>query len=282
MTRGDEAYRFGYEPEELTRLRDQHRVWAEDNARFLVRAGFGPGDTVVDLGCGPGLTTLDLARVVGQTGRVIAVDRDGEQSLPLLRERIEAAGLSNVVTRIAELEDFDLPAGSVDGIYGRWVLMYLAESEALSLVRRAAGWLRPGGACALTEICNYRHMHVQPACACLPAIADALQRSVADGTGANPEIGNVLPGVLVEAGLDLELNVVTKAVRATTPDWSWPDTLFRDHLPALVEDGYLDRDDLDAFVLEWESLSRDPGAVFFASPMLEMIGRLRAVEVDHR
>ena len=76
----------------MERLGDQHRVWAEDNRRLLTRAGFGDGATLLELGCGPGYTTLDLARVVGPSGRVIAVDRDGERSLPLLEERAKAAG----------------------------------------------------------------------------------------------------------------------------------------------------------------------------------------------
>lgn len=32
------------------------------------------GDTVVDIGCGPGYFTIDMAKLVGQEGRVIAVD----------------------------------------------------------------------------------------------------------------------------------------------------------------------------------------------------------------
>ncbi len=34
-----DTYRFGYSREELERLGDQHRVWAEENQRFLARAG---------------------------------------------------------------------------------------------------------------------------------------------------------------------------------------------------------------------------------------------------
>ena len=75
---GGQWYPFGYGDEELQRLREQHRVWQEENQRLLNRAGFGQGNTLVDLGCGPGFTTLDLARRVGPMGRIIAVDRDGE------------------------------------------------------------------------------------------------------------------------------------------------------------------------------------------------------------
>ena len=62
-------------------------------------------------------------------------------------------------------------------------------------------------------------------------------------------------------------------VRATTAEWSWPDVLFRDHLPTLVENGYLTREVLDAFFAEWEERTRDRKALFFASPMMEVVGR---------
>lgn len=37
-----------------------------------------PGDTVVDLGCGGGFLAVELARMVGESGRVIAVDLQDE------------------------------------------------------------------------------------------------------------------------------------------------------------------------------------------------------------
>ena len=272
-TNDTSEYPFGYSPDEMERMGNQHRVWAEDNRRFLARAGFPEGGTLVDLGCGPGYSTLDLARVVGPKGRILAVDRDGEHSLPLLKERAEAAGLSNIETVAAGLESFDLPEGSVDGVYGRWVLMYLPESAAEALTARIARWLRPGGACALAELCNYRHIHVHPPSAHMPAIAEAFIRAVAGDRGCNAEIGNRLPGLLGGAGLRVELNVVMKAVRATTPEWHWPDDLLRAHLPGLVDEGHLTQEVLDAFLADWEDRSREPGAVFFSSPMMEMVGR---------
>jgi SAM-dependent methyltransferase len=269
----NDEYRFGYSREEMERLEFQHRVWAEENRRFVARTGFGEGATVVDLGCGPGFTTLDLARVVGPEGRVIAVDRDGERSLPLLEERAAVRGLSNIETRAIELESFDLPDASVDGVYGRWVLMYLPESAVETLVTRVAKWLRPGAACALAELCNFRHIHIHPPSAHLPAVAEALMRAVTGNRSCNPEIGNALPGLLDRAGLDVTINVVTKAVRATTPEWSWPDALFREHVPGLVEEGYLSGETRDAFFADWDKRSREPGAVFFGSPMMEVVGR---------
>jgi len=269
----DQRYPFGYGDEELQRLGEQHRVWQDENQRLLSRAGFHEGDTLVDLGCGPGFTTLDLARRVGPTGRIIAVDRDGERSIPRLREATEAAGFENVEARVADLERFDLPPGSVDGVYGRWVLMYLPDGEARALATRVAKWLRPGGACALAEFCNYRHIGIYPPIEHFGLVVEALMRGAAGERGGNPEIGCVLPGLLDEAGLDVELAVATKAIRTGTVEWRWPDTLFRQILPMLVDKGYLAGEIQDDFIAEWEERSRDPSTVFFSSPVLEVVGR---------
>lgn len=272
-TNETDEYRFGYTDEEIERLRYQHQVWAKENQLFISRAGFSPGETLVDLGCGPGYTTLDLAQIVGPAGKVIAVDRDGEHSLPLLKAQAEAAGLFNIETRAVNLETFDLQEESVDGVYGRWVLMYLPEATVELLIDRIAKWLRPGGVCALTELCNFRHIHIHPKSKYLPAIAEALIQAVTGEHGCNPEIGNDLPGLFHSAGLDVEINVTVKAVRATTQEWLWPDALFRNHLPALVKEGYLAHSVFEAFLSEWEARSKEPDAIFYGSPMMEVVGR---------
>jgi SAM-dependent methyltransferase len=267
------SYPFGYGPAELRRLGIQHRAWEADNRRLLARAGFREGDTLVDLGCGPGFTTLDLARIAGPTGRVIGVDRDGARSIPEMLRRAERAGPENIEARVADLADFDLPIESVDGVYGRWVLMYVPEREVEALVARLAGWLRPGGSCALAEFCNFSNIHIHPPTEFLPPVADALRRAAAGDHGSNPEVGGALPGLLAAAGLQVERRVVTKAIRATTPDWSWPDTLFRQILPPLVDQGVLAGEVLARFLAEWSDRSANPAAVFFSSPVMEAVGR---------
>jgi hypothetical protein len=49
-------------------------------------------------------------------------------------------------------------------------------------------------------------------------------------------------------------------------EWRWPDTFFREHLPGLVDKGYLTRGVLDAFFVDWDERSLEPDAVFFGSP----------------
>jgi len=50
------------------------------------------GQTVLDLGCGPGYFSVGMARMVGEEGRVIAVDLQAGM-LELVRRKAERAGL---------------------------------------------------------------------------------------------------------------------------------------------------------------------------------------------
>ena len=74
------------------------------------------GEIVLDLGCGMGYFSIPMARLVGETGKVIAVDLQA-QMLAGLRRRAEMTGLSERVTThqcdqdrigITEIVDFAL------------------------------------------------------------------------------------------------------------------------------------------------------------------------------
>ena len=53
-----------------------------------------PGMTVMDVGCGMGLFSIAMAKIVGDQGRVIAVDLQ-QQMLDTLRRRAERAGVGD-------------------------------------------------------------------------------------------------------------------------------------------------------------------------------------------
>jgi ubiquinone/menaquinone biosynthesis C-methylase UbiE len=60
----------------------------------LVERFIRQGNIVLDIGCGPGLFTRAIARKVGDTGQVIAVDiQDG--MLEILKEKAQKEGLIN-------------------------------------------------------------------------------------------------------------------------------------------------------------------------------------------
>lgn len=75
--------------------------------------GLRGGETVADIGAGTGYFSLRLARAVGPSGRVLAVDIDPEM-LEFVAERARRKGLSQVETVQAGEDDPRLPEGAVD------------------------------------------------------------------------------------------------------------------------------------------------------------------------
>ena len=63
---------------------------------MIVRRFIREGDTVIDIGCGPGFFSCPMARMVGETGRVIAVDLQ-EEMLGMLKKKAEEEGLSSAI-----------------------------------------------------------------------------------------------------------------------------------------------------------------------------------------
>jgi ubiquinone/menaquinone biosynthesis C-methylase UbiE len=63
------------------------------NPERILTGLISPGQTVVDLGCGPGFFTVAMAKMVGDSGRVIAVDLQTEM-LDMARRNAERAGLN--------------------------------------------------------------------------------------------------------------------------------------------------------------------------------------------
>lgn len=86
----------------------------EEHCKEMVdQLGVKPGMTVCDMGCGNGFYTLQLARLVGPTGKVLAVDIQTEM-LRMLQARAAEAGLENIKTVLGESHDAHLPQKAVD------------------------------------------------------------------------------------------------------------------------------------------------------------------------
>lgn len=62
--------------------------------RKIVGPYVKPGMTVMDVGCGVGWFSIPMAGMVGEQGRVIAIDIQ-QQMLDMLRRRAEKVGVAN-------------------------------------------------------------------------------------------------------------------------------------------------------------------------------------------
>ena len=120
----------------------------EDCKTMLAALKVKPGDTVCDLGCGNGFYTLKLANLVGDKGRVFAVDIQREM-LGLLKDRAAEEKVTNIEPVLGTLVDPKLPAGSVDLVLLVDVYHEFSHPEQmLAAIRKS---LKPTGRIALVE-----------------------------------------------------------------------------------------------------------------------------------
>jgi len=125
------------------------RMAYRNPADTLGEFGIAAGMTVLDLGCGSGLFTLEMARRVGDTGHVQAVDIQ-QPFIEQTRTRLQEAGLSDRVTlHCCGAYDLPLPDDSVDLALLVATLGEIPDRpRALAEVRRV---LKPNGRLALSE-----------------------------------------------------------------------------------------------------------------------------------
>lgn len=107
----------------------------------VVRAlGLERGDVVAEVGAGPGYFTARLARAVGPSGRVYALDPE-PRALDVLRRRLD--GVGNVTPVLNRDDDPMLPARSCDVVV--IVNVYHHFDDGPDFLRRVARCLKRGG-----------------------------------------------------------------------------------------------------------------------------------------
>ena len=127
------------------------RRWQQPPERIAERSGIKEGMKVIDLGCGSGAFTPFVARVVGEKGKVYAVDIQPAMLKQLERKlaRAENQDIRNI--ELKETSAYDLPFDdeSIDLVYVVAVLQEIPDrGRALREIRRV---LKPGGILAVTE-----------------------------------------------------------------------------------------------------------------------------------
>jgi enediyne biosynthesis protein CalE5 len=104
--------------------------------------GVRAGSRVLDIATGSGEPALTAARIVGPSGRVVAVDMSPGM-LEIARERVSAADLRNVELIESDAESLKLDANSFDAVLCRWGLMFMPDLD--GVVRALYRALKPGG-----------------------------------------------------------------------------------------------------------------------------------------
>ncbi|MBC7328234.1 class I SAM-dependent methyltransferase [bacterium] len=116
------------------------------------RMGIDKGKTVVDFGSGPGAFTIPIARLLGENGKIYAVDKN-ESYLRDLEEMAKNEGLKNIeIVKVGEEVALPFPSACVDIFLLFDVLHHINWDLLFPEVKRV---LKPDG-----KVCVYPHHHL--------------------------------------------------------------------------------------------------------------------------
>lgn len=122
---------------------------AEERPQLMIDAlQIKPGQTVADLGAGSGYYSFRIAPLVGETGKVLAIDVE-PRMLRIIGERAKRAGVDNVTTVLGTPSDPNLEPNSVDLLF--MVDVYHELEFPLEVMTKVREALKPGGRVALIE-----------------------------------------------------------------------------------------------------------------------------------
>ncbi|GEM_PF-1158742 len=120
--------------------------WAH---KHLQEAGLKAGMVTYDVGCGDGTMTIYLARHVGSSGHVFAIDESAEK-LNVARQNINKTGLRNVTFIRADVQELEqLPSKEADIIFFRYLLVHVPEP--MRALKNMYQRLKVGGKLAFQE-----------------------------------------------------------------------------------------------------------------------------------
>ena len=121
--------------------------------------GVRPGDTVCDIGSGSGFYSFRLARAVGDSGKVYAVDID-QDMLNYIKNKIEKAGAKNIILVKSEETDPKLPPSACDKVL--IVNTYYHFWAPVTTMKNIRDVLKPGGEVAIIDFKKDRAIQGPP------------------------------------------------------------------------------------------------------------------------
>ena len=246
----------------------QHAARTAENSAAFLLPHLKKGDRLLDVGCGPGSITVGLARQVGGTGHVTAIDVDAGV-VGQAAAAVQAARLDNTSCEVCSVYDLPYEDDSFDVAYAHQTLQHLSDPvRALAAMCRV---VKPGGLLAIRDA-DYASMLGHPHS---PAIDEwrRIYREVARRNGAEPDAGRHLVSWLLQASLPADsISYGASAVVYSPRDEPWRTnwgrawaerTRHSNFGRQAVDYGLATPDQLERVSAAWEAWADDPTALFY-------------------
>jgi ubiquinone/menaquinone biosynthesis C-methylase UbiE len=120
--------------------------------RVLQETGLKSGDKFLDVGCGEGYFSIAAAKIVGNKGKVYAID-SYEKSIVVLKEQIQRENIGNIEAIVADVtQKMPLPKAIIDVcLMANVVHGFLANGELPSVMTEIARVMKVGSTLAVVE-----------------------------------------------------------------------------------------------------------------------------------
>jgi len=127
-------------------------------ATIIKNLDLKPGMTVLDIGCGPGRVTIPLARELGPTGHIIAMDIQAGM-LEKVQAKARTENLTNISFLHAGIGENKLEHNKFDRVLLVTVLGEIPDQKIA--LQEIFNTLKPGGILSITEIVFDPHFQRQ-------------------------------------------------------------------------------------------------------------------------
>ncbi|MBI3262600.1 MAG: methyltransferase domain-containing protein [Acidobacteria bacterium] len=136
-------------PDWIARMERPERVAGLKIDYIIQKLELKPGRVVADLGAGPGVIALPMAKAVGPTGKVYAVDID-QAFIDHINMRAKEQNVTNLKAVLGKLTDPGLPAQDVDVALFHDVLHHIKDRA--EYLKNTAKYVTPGGKIAIVDL----------------------------------------------------------------------------------------------------------------------------------
>lgn len=134
-----------------------------DANRVLSAIGLKKGDIFLDAGSGDGYMSLAASKIVGEEGKVYAIDV-WEESVNNFKEEIKKESIKNIDTMIADItEKIPITDESIDILYMGNVLHGFVENDEVEpVMKEVQRVVKQGGSFAVVEFKKEESTHGPP------------------------------------------------------------------------------------------------------------------------
>ena len=222
---------------------------------LLEKNGVKCGMSILDAGCGGGNVSVMASKMVGNTGKVTAIDFD-EQIIALNQREVVEKGITNIKYSATSIYDIQFK-NEFDIAYSRFLLSHLTEPQ--TALEKLIEAVKPGGTIIVEDVHFSGHFCYPPSNA-FEQYVD-LYSLAAKKRGHNPEIGPELISIFRNAGLkDVAFDIIQPAFASGNGKWMAYITM--DKIKEAIENtGVADKNTIVGILTELEQFTKDEDTI---------------------